>query len=152
MSAHTLYSYGELAKISCNNACPCPRGFNLKYATNDQSFCLVWLLFNVPVNNFSVMLGQSHCFLGIYQYFLLLTSSFFYYLSKLTLIQNIFNTLGCKRRPLVNLLFSSSKCSLFCVLLSKTILYTEKLKTILYCAWVSEISDISVLQNKLLTG
>ena len=27
-----------------------------------------WLL-NIPVNNFSVMLGQSHCFLGIYQYF-----------------------------------------------------------------------------------
>ena len=24
---------------------------------------LVWLLLNVPVNNFSVMLGRSHCFL-----------------------------------------------------------------------------------------
>ena len=31
-------------------------------------FGLVWLLFNVLVNNFSVMLGRSH--LGIYQYFL----------------------------------------------------------------------------------
>ena len=30
---------------------------------------LVWLLFNVPVNDFSVMLGLNHCFLGIYQYF-----------------------------------------------------------------------------------
>ena len=97
------------SKFSPGVACPCPRGFSLNYATNDQSFCLVWLLFNVPVNKFSVMLGQSHCFLGIYQYFLLLTSSFFYYLSKSILIQNIFNTLDCKRRPLVNLLFSSSK-------------------------------------------
>ena len=26
---------------------------------------LVWLLFNVSVNNFSVMLGRSHHFLGI---------------------------------------------------------------------------------------
>ena len=26
-------------------------------------------MFDVPVNNFSVMLGQSHCFLGIYQCF-----------------------------------------------------------------------------------
>ena len=30
---------------------------------------LVWLLFNVPVNNLSFMFGRSHCFLGIYQYF-----------------------------------------------------------------------------------
>ena len=30
---------------------------------------LVWLLFNVPVNDFSVMLGLNHCFQGIYQYF-----------------------------------------------------------------------------------
>ena len=30
---------------------------------------LVWLLLNVPVNIFSVMLGRSHCFHGIYQYF-----------------------------------------------------------------------------------
>ena len=30
-------------------------------------FGLVWfgLMLNVPVNNFSVMLGRSHCFLGI---------------------------------------------------------------------------------------
>ena len=34
-----------------------------------SSFGLVWLLFNVPVNNFSVMLGLSNCFLGILQYF-----------------------------------------------------------------------------------
>ena len=26
---------------------------------------LVWLLFNIPANNFSVMLGRSHCFLGL---------------------------------------------------------------------------------------
>ena len=26
-------------------------------------------MFNVPVNNFSVILGRSHRFLGIYQYF-----------------------------------------------------------------------------------
>ena len=26
-------------------------------------------LFNIPVNNFSVILGQNHCFLGVYQYF-----------------------------------------------------------------------------------
>ena len=32
-------------------------------------FVLVWLLCNVPVNDFSVMLGLNHCFLGIYQYF-----------------------------------------------------------------------------------
>ena len=30
---------------------------------------LDWLLFNVPVNNFSVMLGRSHSIQGIYQYF-----------------------------------------------------------------------------------
>ena len=30
---------------------------------------LVWLLFNIPVNDFSVMLGLNHCFLGIYHYF-----------------------------------------------------------------------------------
>ena len=30
---------------------------------------LVWLLCNVPVNGFSVMLGLNHCFLGINQYF-----------------------------------------------------------------------------------
>ena len=39
-------------------------------------FDLVWLLFNIPVNSFSVMLGQSHCFLGIYQYFGELTVSY----------------------------------------------------------------------------
>ena len=45
------------------------------YDTTIPSFCRMiflvwfWLLFNVPVNNFSVMLGLSHCFLGIYQYF-----------------------------------------------------------------------------------
>ena len=34
-------------------------------------FYFVWFgfLLNVLVNNFSVMLGQSHGFLGIYQYF-----------------------------------------------------------------------------------
>ena len=31
------------------------------------AFGLIWLLFNAPVNNFSVMLGRSHCFLDIYQ-------------------------------------------------------------------------------------
>ena len=30
---------------------------------------LVWFLFNVPVNNFSVIMGRSHRFLCIYQYF-----------------------------------------------------------------------------------
>ena len=30
---------------------------------------LVWLLFNIPLNDFSVMLGLNHCFLGIYHYF-----------------------------------------------------------------------------------
>ena len=30
---------------------------------------LVWLLFNIPVNNYSVILGQNHCFLGIEQCF-----------------------------------------------------------------------------------
>ena len=35
-----------------------------------ERFGLDWLLFNVSVNNFSVMLGQSHWFLDIlYQYF-----------------------------------------------------------------------------------
>ena len=29
----------------------------------------VWLLFNVPINNFSVMVGWRHRFLGINQYF-----------------------------------------------------------------------------------
>ena len=32
-------------------------------------FVLFVLRFNVPVNNFSVMSGWSHHFLGIYQYF-----------------------------------------------------------------------------------
>ena len=32
-------------------------------------FWLIGLWFNVPVNNLSVMLGRSHRFLGIYQYF-----------------------------------------------------------------------------------
>ena len=31
--------------------------------------CLIELRFNIPVNNFSVMLGQSHCFLEVNQYF-----------------------------------------------------------------------------------
>ena len=31
----------------------------------EDSSQVFWLLFNVPVNNFSVMLGWSHCFLGI---------------------------------------------------------------------------------------
>ena len=30
---------------------------------------LVWLLFNVPVNNLSFMFGRSYCFLDFYQYF-----------------------------------------------------------------------------------
>ena len=36
-----------------------------------ECFGLVWFvfLFNVPINNFSVMLGWSHRFLGVYQYF-----------------------------------------------------------------------------------
>ena len=34
-----------------------------------ELFGLVWLLFNVPINTFSVMLGRSHCFIGVYQYF-----------------------------------------------------------------------------------
>ena len=47
---------------------------NLRMAisVNSSSGSLVisfWLLRNVPVNNFSVMLGRSHRFLGIYQYF-----------------------------------------------------------------------------------
>ena len=33
-----------------------------------KAFFLFVLRFNVPVNNFSVMLGQNHCFLGINQY------------------------------------------------------------------------------------
>ena len=41
------------------------KGLSHPYHLDD----LVWLLFNIPVNNFSVMLGRSHCFLGIYQYF-----------------------------------------------------------------------------------
>ena len=44
----------------------CLGGFPPRYNTNRL---LVWLLFNVPVNKFSVMLGRSLCFLGIYQYF-----------------------------------------------------------------------------------
>ena len=31
-----------------------------------EEYFLVWLLLNAPVNNFSVMFGRSHCFLGIY--------------------------------------------------------------------------------------
>ena len=38
----------------------------LKYVNNDRFS--VWLSINVPVNNFPVMLGRSHCFLGFYQY------------------------------------------------------------------------------------
>ena len=41
----------------------------IKHAFKERIDGLVWLLFNVPVNNFSVMLGRSHCFLGLYQYF-----------------------------------------------------------------------------------
>ena len=36
-------------------------------AIDDSRFSV--LLFNVPVNNFSVILGRSHRFLCIYQYF-----------------------------------------------------------------------------------
>ena len=39
----------------------------MRYCEAAPLFGLVWLLFNVPVNNFSVMLGRSHP--GIYQYF-----------------------------------------------------------------------------------
>ena len=34
-----------------------------------RRFILAQFLFNIPVNNFSVILGQSYRFLGIYQYF-----------------------------------------------------------------------------------
>ena len=37
------------------------------YRLNNQWYH--FFLFNIPVNNVSVMLGRSHCFLGIYQYF-----------------------------------------------------------------------------------
>ena len=39
--------------------------------TNGWKLVLIlgWLLFNAPVNDFSVMLGLYHCVLGIYQYF-----------------------------------------------------------------------------------
>ena len=40
-----------------------------KYLKHNRFHGMVLLLFNVPVNNFSVMFGRSHCFLGIYQYF-----------------------------------------------------------------------------------
>ena len=34
-----------------------------------QMFWFVFVLFNLQVHNFSVILGWSHCFLGIYKYF-----------------------------------------------------------------------------------
>ena len=41
-----------------------------QYFKLSQNFLFgLFFLFNVPVNNFSVMLGRSHRFLGIYQYF-----------------------------------------------------------------------------------
>ena len=41
----------------------------LRFVALTLHYVLVWFLLNVSVNNFSVMLGQSHHFLGIYQYF-----------------------------------------------------------------------------------
>ena len=42
------------------------KGEHLSEIENSSCFCF---LFNVPVNNFSVILGRNHRFLGIYQCF-----------------------------------------------------------------------------------
>ena len=45
------------------------RDFVSQHCCQYKRIVLVLFLFNIPFNNFSVILGQSHCFLGIYQYF-----------------------------------------------------------------------------------
>ena len=57
MSTHNIDFYGELANIIKFT----PYLFFCFYTL----FCLFVLRLNVPVNNYLVMLGQSHPFLGI---------------------------------------------------------------------------------------
>ena len=43
----------------------CPENQNEKYSRLYYKWLVGWLILNVPVNNFTVMLGRSHRFLGI---------------------------------------------------------------------------------------
>ena len=60
-SYYKLYEAFDICVINSHNMSIMHRLLN----QNNRSFRFVSFLFNVPVNNFSVMSGRSHRFLGI---------------------------------------------------------------------------------------